>query len=100
MMMDVPGNLQCLEYIPGEMLSIKVKEDMELVKAWSTWKEGFAAAFVGRRFDTRAKLVANNYEWQQIFMNKPSVNVDADATTITASKGFWQETVEIGRAHV
>ena len=98
MMMDVPGNLQCLEYIPGEMLSIKVKEDMELVKAWSTWKEGFAAAFVGRRFDTRAKLVANNYEWQQIFMNKPSVNVDADATTITASKGFWQETVENSKA--
>lgn len=100
MMMDVPGNLQCLEYIPGEMLSIKVKEDMELVKAWSTWKEGFAAAFVGRRFDTRAKLVDNNYEWQQIFMNKPSVNVDADATTITASKGFWQETVENSKATV
>ena len=39
MFMDVPGNLQFLEYIPGEMMSIKVKEDMELIKAWSTWRK-------------------------------------------------------------
>ena len=70
MMMDVPGNLQFIEYIPGEMFAIKAKEDMELVKAWSTWKEGTAAAFLGRRFDSFEKMQANNYEWQQIFMNK------------------------------
>lgn len=92
MFMDVPGNLQFLEYVPGEMLSIKVKEDMELVKAWSTWKEGCAAAFTGRRFDSLEKLKANNYEWQQIFINKPSITVDADATTLDATKGFWFET--------
>lgn len=93
MVMDVPGNLQFIEYIPGEMMSIKVKEDMELVKAWSTWKEGTAAAFVGRRFDSRDKLQDNNYEWQQIFMNKPSVSLADGATTIDATKGFWHETV-------
>lgn len=93
MFMDVPGNLQFLEYIPGEMMSIKVKEDMELVKAWSTWKEGCAASFTGRRFDSLEKLKANNYEWQQIFMNKPAVDMEADATTVDASKGFWQITV-------
>lgn len=93
MMMDVPGNIQFIEYIPGEMMSIKVKEDMELVKAWSTWKEGTAAAFVGRRFDSHDKLQANNYEWQQIFMNKPSVSLEADATTVDATKGFWHETI-------
>lgn len=92
MFMDVPGNLQFLEYIPGEMMSIKVKEDMELVKAWSTWKEGCAASFTGRRFDSLEKLKANNYEWQQIFMNKPAVDMAADATTVDASKGFWQIT--------
>ena len=54
MFMDIPGNLQFLEFVPGEMLSIKVKEDMELVKAWSTWKEGTAASFTGRRFDSRS----------------------------------------------
>lgn len=93
MFMDVPGNLQFLEYVPGEMLSIKVKEDMELLKAWSTWKEGTAASFTGRRFDSLEKLQANNFEFQQIFMNKPVVNMEADATTVDASKGFWQMTV-------
>lgn len=93
MFMDVPGNIQFLEYVPGEMLSIKVKEDMKLVKAWSTWKEGCSASFTGRRFDSLDKLKANNYEWQQIFMNKPAVDMEADATTVDASKGFWQITV-------
>lgn len=92
MFMDVPGNLQFLEFVPGEMLSIKAKEDMELIKAWSTWKEGCAASFTGRRFDSLEKLKANNYEWQQIFMNKPAVDMAADATTVDASKGFWQIT--------
>lgn len=94
MFMDIPGNIQFLEYVPGEMLSIKVKEDMELVKAWSTWKEGCAAAFTGRRFDSFEKLKDNNYEWQQIFINKPAIRVDADATTLDATKGFWFETAE------
>ena len=94
MMMDVPGNLQFIEYIPGEMFAIKAKEDMELVKAWSTWKEGTAAAFLGRRFDSFKKMQANNYEWQQIFMNKFSVDLAADATTVDAKAGFWQITVE------
>lgn len=93
MFMDVPGNIQFLEYVPGEMLAIKVKEDMEQVKAWSTWKEGCSAAFTGRRFDTRPKMVANNYEWQQIFMNKPCVNLEDGATTLDAKEGFWQVSV-------
>lgn len=94
MFLDIPGNLQFLEYIPGEMMAFKAKDDMEMVKCWSTWKEGTAAAFLGRRFKTREELVANNYEWQQIFMNKPSVDVAANSTTIDAKNGFWQTTTE------
>ena len=93
MFMQVPGNLQFLEYVPGEMLAMKMEERMELVQGWSTWKEGCSAAFVGRKFATKAALIANNYEWQQIFMNKPSFTMAADATTLVASNGFWQETV-------
>lgn len=89
MFMDIPGNIQFLEFIPGEMLAIRLKEDMEMVKAWSTWKEGCAASFTGRRFSTPAGLKENAYEWQQIFMNKPSISLDADATTADARKGFW-----------
>ena len=100
MFLDIPGNLQFLEYIPGEMMAFKAKDDMEMVKCWSTWKEGTAAAFLGRRFKTRDELVENNYEWQQIFMNKPSVDVNADATTVDAKKGFWQVTSENTKATV
>lgn len=100
MFMDVPGNIQFLEYIAGEMMALKAKEDMEMVKTWSTWKEGCAAAFVGRRLKTREELVANEYEFQQIFMNKPSVTADADATTMDAKAGFWFETAENTKATV
>lgn len=92
MWMQVPGNLQFLEYIPGEMLSMKVKEDMELVTGWSLWKEGCSAAFTGRRFDSIDKMKANNYEWQQIFMNKPTVDMAADTVKMSAKDGFWQIT--------
>ena len=46
MFLDIPGNIQFLEYIPGEMMAFKAKDDMEMVKCWSTWKEGTAAAFL------------------------------------------------------
>lgn len=98
MFMDIPGNLQFLEYVPGEMMSLKVKEDMEMVKTWSTWKEGTSAAFVGLRFKTHDELVANNYEFQQIFMNKPSVSAKADATVMDAKAGFWFDTIENTKA--
>lgn len=89
MMMQVPGNIQFLEYVPGEMMSYKIQEFMELVNLWSTWKEGCSPAFVGRRFSSASDLAANNYEYQQIFMNKPAVDIAADATTADATKGFW-----------
>lgn len=93
MFLDIPGNLQFLENVPGEMMNIKAKDDMELVKAWSTWKEGCAAAFTGKHFSSRAALEANNYEYQQIFMNKPSVKLAADAVKPDAANGFWFETI-------
>lgn len=94
MFLDIPGNLQFLEYIPGEMMAFKAKDDMEMVKCWSTWKEGTSAAFLGHSFRTREELVTNDFEFQQIFMNKPSVDVDADVTVIDAKKGFWSVTGE------
>lgn len=94
MFIHEPGNLQFLEYVPGEMLNFKLKEDMELVKGWSVWKEGCSAAFVGKNFDSAAALKANNFVWQQIFMNKPCVSLADDATTCDATKGFWFETIQ------
>lgn len=94
MFIHEPGNLQFLENVPGEMLNFKMKEDMELVKGWSVWKEGCSAAFVGKNFDSAEALKENNFVWQQIFMNKPCVSLADDATTCDASKGFWFETVQ------
>lgn len=89
MFIQQPGNLQLLEYVPGEMLAVKITEDMEMVKCWSTWKEGCSAAFVGRNFTTLEKLKANNYKFQQIFVNKPAKTLAADATQADANTGFW-----------
>lgn len=91
MLLDVPGNLQFIEYIPGEMLAVKMEEQMEMVRAWSTWKEGCGAAFTGRKFATKAAMDANDYEWQQIFMNLPATSIVA---SVDGADGFWHITTD------
>jgi hypothetical protein len=92
MFTQTPGNIQFLEFVPGEMLSVNMSEDMEEVKAWSTWKEGCGIAFVGKPFATLAAQVTNNYSMQQVFVNKPFAALAADATTCDANNGFWFKT--------
>jgi len=94
MFMLEAGNVQNLENKPGEMLALKFGEDFENVTVRSRSKKGLSAAFVGKRFITKALLDANNYENQRIFMNKPYVALDADATTATATtSNFWFVTI-------
>lgn len=89
MFMDVPGNIQFVEYLPGEMFAVKMEEQMEMVRAWSTWKEGCGAAFTGRKFETKADMDDNDYEFQQIFTNLPAAIIGA---SVDASSGFWHIT--------
>lgn len=89
MMLHQPGNLQFLEFVPGEMLSIKMQEQMEQVRAWSTWKEGCSASFTGRRFSSKKDMDKNNYEWQQIFINLFAATI---TDKVDAKNGFWQVT--------
>ena len=89
MMLHQPGNIQFLEFVPGEMLSMKMQEQMEQVRAWSTWKEGCSASFTGRRFDTKKEMDDNNYEWQQIFINLFAATI---IDKLDANKGFWLTT--------
>ena len=89
MFMDVPGNIQFVENLPGEMFAVKMDEQMETVRAWSTWKEGCGAAFTGRKFDSKAAMDANDYEFQQIFTNLPATVIGAE---INGANGFWQIT--------
>ena len=84
-----PGNFQALEYLPGEMFNIQFQPDMESVKSWSVWKEGFSASWVGRAFATPALLAANDWVLQEVFCNKPAVVLEDGATTADADDGFW-----------
>ena len=89
MMLHEPGNIQFLEYVPGEMLSVKMQENMEQVRAWSVWKEGTSASFTGRRFATKEEMDKNNYEWQQIFINLFAATI---TDKVDGNNGFWQVT--------
>lgn len=89
MMLHQPGNIQFLEFVPGEMLSMKMQEQMEQVRAWSTWKEGCSASFTGRRFDTKKAMDDNAWEWQQIFINLFAGTI---TDKVDAANGFWQVT--------
>lgn len=89
MFLDIPGNLQFVEYLPGEMFAVKMEEQMEMIRAWSTWKEGCGAAFTGRKFETKAAMDDNDYEFQQIFTNLPATVIGAE---INGANGFWQIT--------
>lgn len=89
MMLHQPGNIQFLEFVPGEMLAMKMQEQMEQVRAWSTWKEGCSASFTGRSFDTKKAMDDNNYEWQQIFINLFAATI---VDKLDANKGFWLTT--------
>ena len=89
MMLHEPGNIQFLEYVPGEMLSVKMQENMEQVRAWSVWKEGTTASFTGRRFATQKEMDKNNYEWQQIFINLFAATI---TDKVDGNNGFWQVT--------
>ena len=89
MMLHEPGNIQFLEYVPGEMLSVKMQESMEQVRAWSVWKEGTSASFTGRRFATKEEMDNNNYEWQQIFINLFAATI---TDKVDGNNGFWQVT--------
>jgi len=66
-----------------------MEQQMEMVRGWSRWKEGTSAEFVGKKFATKVAMDANAYAYQQIFMNKPSVTLAADATAPAASAGIW-----------
>lgn len=89
MILQKPGNLQRLGFVPGEMTAIKFQEFMESVLSWSMWKEGFSASFVGKPFASLEEMKENGYQDQHIFINKPCVELKPDATEIDGKVGFW-----------
>ena len=88
-----PGNIQTLEFLPGEMFKINFEQRLENVLAWSVWKEGVSGAFTGKRFTTIAELQANAYADQILFINKPVTTLADDVTTCDGSVNIWFKTV-------
>jgi hypothetical protein len=93
-----PGNIQKLEYLPGEMTKIQFEQRLETVLAWSVWKEGTSAAYSGKKFTTLALLQADLHANQSIFMNWPITSLLADATTCDATVNFMFKTIANGGA--
>lgn len=88
MVMTFPDNILLLENVPGEEFNMYFQRDLEEVIAASYWKEGAAASFVGPQYNSADELAAADYENQVIFMNWPTVDLAADATSIDAKTGL------------
>ena len=89
MLIQEHGNLQALEFIPGEMLAVDFDRAMELMHVWSTWKEGFSGFIVGKEFSSLTSLKENNYSMQQIFMNRPATELAPGAVKADATQNYW-----------
>lgn len=93
-----PGNIQSIELAAGEMHKIKFDNDMEEVIAWSNWKEGTSATYVGKQFETKELRKANGFADQVIFTNRPSVTLDADATTVVVQGDIYHYVTGVNTA--
>lgn len=82
---SLEGNLTLLENVPGEEYKTQFQRDLEAVIAFSYWKEGTGAGFVGPKYNSLAELEGADYADQIIFMNWPAKEVAADAATLDAS---------------
>jgi len=88
------GNMQCLEFKPGEMYNIRFEQRLENVWGYSVWKEGSAAAFSGPQHKSLEDLKAANRREQVIFMNWPATKLEADADKVNGEENFMFTTVE------
>lgn len=88
----IPGNIQLLENVPGERNKMRFQQDLEEVWVCSYWKEGAGVTFSGKKYDSLAKLRTADAADQIIFMNWPSVDVAADATTIDGKTDMFFKT--------
>lgn len=81
---SVENNIVLLENVPGEEFKMQFQRDLEAIVAFSYWKEGVGAGYVGKAYASASALAADDAKNQMIFMNWPAVAVAADATTLDA----------------
>lgn len=88
----IPGNIQLLEFVPGERNKMRFQQDLEEVWVSSYWKEGAGVTYSGKKFSSLDELKAADATEQIIFMNWPMTEVDPDATTIDGKTDMFFKT--------
>lgn len=74
------GTLELLEDKPGEMLNFYFHRELEGVTVISRWKEGASATYAGKKFDSKAALIADKFAHQRLFTNDATTEVAIAAT--------------------
>jgi hypothetical protein len=100
MWITIPGNIEILENVAGEMEKFYFQRDLENLIVASWWKEGVAAYLVGYQYTSAALLAASGRVNQFIFMNDPYTELAANVTTLDGSKNDRFKSVANGGATV
>jgi len=83
MWMCPDGTMEIHELVPGEFMNYNFQRDFEELFVMSYKKEG-TFLFAGRKYETKAALLASKGKHTNIFANNPAAALDADATTADA----------------
>lgn len=67
----LPGNVENLEFVPGEMNAFNFTPEFEGIVASSRWKEGAHVQQAGVQYASKSALAASNYKDQYLFTNFP-----------------------------
>ncbi len=78
----IPGNIQLLEFVPGERNKLTFQRDLEAVWVCSYWKSGVGVTFSGAKKDSIEELKKADGADQMIFMNWPAVTLAPDTAEL------------------
>lgn len=85
MWITIPGNIESLQFLPGEMYNIYFEQRLEALLAMGRWKEGSSVNMAGLQCASETELAKTKRKLQWIFTNFAVTELDADATTIDGS---------------
>ena len=82
MWITLPGNIESLQHLPGEMYNIYFERRLEALLAMGRWKEGAAVNMAGLQCESETELAKTKRKLQWIFTNFPVTELVADATEV------------------
>lgn len=98
MWITVPGNIESLQHLPGEMLGVYFERRMETLLAMSRWKEGSAVNTAGLRCSSETELEQTNRKYQWLFTNYPMTVLAADIDSVDGSLNNYFMTSDNSKA--